>query len=287
MANLQVRELTPAFGAIVEGIDVEAPLDPESRALLQRTFDQRGALYLHDPALSFEYQQYLCGVFLGAEPGTEQSVAKSTPMFISNREPEANAPYGRLQFHYDMGWHPDPFQILSLYAADVEPGAATTSLTSCTYAYDILPDDLRRRIEGLHAVHVTGQQYSRGEAEEAADLLHPQRSEERSTTQPLVRLHPRTGRPLLYVSEMGTSHIVELPAAESDALLAELFAVLYDPALVYEHTWRNGDLVIFDNLLMQHARGDVLADGPTRTLRKVIAPVAYTDIETPRFENAR
>ncbi len=105
--------------------------------------------------------------------------------------------------------------------------------------------------------------------------------------QPLVRLHPRTGRPLLYVSEMGTSHVVELPRAESDALLAELFAILYDPALVYEHTWRTGDLVIFDNLLMQHARGDVLADGPTRTLRKVIAPVAYRDIESPRFETAR
>jgi taurine dioxygenase len=270
----------------VEGIDVKTPLDAESRELLQHTFDARGALYIHEPALTFDYQRYLCGLFLGAEPGTEQSLAKSTPMFISNREPEANAPYGRLQFHYDMGWHPDPFQVLSLYAADVEPGAATTSLTSCAHAYDILPDDLRRRIEGLHAVHVTGQQY-RGAEDETADLLRPQRTEEKSTTQPLVRLHPRTGRPLLYVSAMGTSHVVELPRAASDALLAELFAVLYDPALVYEHNWRNGDLVIFDNLLMQHARGDVLADGPARTLRKVIAPVAYRDIESPKFENAR
>jgi taurine dioxygenase len=286
MAKLQVSDLTPAFGAVVEGIDVKTPLDAESRELLQHTFDARGALYIHEPALTFDYQRYLCGLFLGAEPGTEQSLAKSTPMFISNREPEANAPYGRLQFHYDMGWHPDPFQVLSLYAADVEPGAATTSLTSCAHAYDILPDDLRRRIEGLHAVHVTGQQY-RGAEDETADLLRPQRTEEKSTTQPLVRLHPRTGRPLLYVSAMGTSHVVELPRAASDALLAELFAVLYDPALVYEHNWRNGDLVIFDNLLMQHARGDVLADGPARTLRKVIAPVAYRDIESPKFENAR
>jgi taurine dioxygenase len=248
MTDLEMRELTPAFGTIVEGIDVHGELDDAGRASLRTTLDERGMLYIHDPELSFEFQQYLCGVLLGAEPGKERSVAKSTPMFISNREPEANAPYGRLQFHYDMGWHPDPFQILSLYAAEVEPGAATTSLTSCAHAYDILPDDLRRRIEGLHAVHVTGQQY-RGDAADAADLLRPQRSEEKSTVQPVVRLHPRTGRPLLYVSEMGTSHIVELPTDESEALLAELFAVLYDPALVYEHTWRTGDLVIFDNLL--------------------------------------
>jgi taurine dioxygenase len=286
MAELKIRDLTPAFGAIVEGIDVTQPLDAESRDELRRSFDARGVLSIHDPGLTFEFQRYLCGVFLGAAPGSEQSVAKSTPMFISNREPEANAPYGRLQFHYDMGWHPDPFQVLSLYAADVEPGAATTSLTSCGHAYDVLPDDLRRRIEGLHAVHVTGQQY-RGETDETADLLRPQRTEEKSTVQPLVRPHPRTGRRLLYVSEMGTSHVVELPRAESDALLTDLFAILYDPALVYEHTWRTGDLVIFDNLLMQHARGDVRADGPTRTLRKVIAPVAYSDIESPKFENAR
>jgi taurine dioxygenase len=51
-------------------------------------------------------------------------------------------------------------------------------------------------------------------------------------------------------------------------------------------SWQNGDLIVFDNLLMQHARGNVLPDGPARTLRKVIAPVAGLQAEKPRFSKA-
>ena len=80
-----------------------------------------------------------------------------------------------------------------------------------------------------------------------------------------------------------TSRVVELPDDESEALLQELFDVLYDPTEVYEHTWQVGDLVVFDNLALQHARGNVLADGPARTLRKVIAPVPEMAAEVPTF----
>ena len=160
-----------------------------------------------------------------------------------------------------------------------EPGAATTSFASGADAWDLLPSDLRRRIEGLHARHVTGQVYSRG----GDDLLVPERTTEQSTVTPIVRHHPRTGRPILYVSQQMTREIVELGPDESEELLQELFAHLYDPAVVYEHTWREGDLAVFDNLSMQHARGNVLVDGPERTLRKVIAPIPEMPAERPTF----
>ena len=74
---------------------------------------------------------------------------------------------------------------------------------------------------------------------------------------------------MLYVSQQMTREIVELPAEESEEVLQALFAHLYDPAVVYEHHWRTGDLVVFDNLAVQHARGNVERDnGPARTLRK-------------------
>ena len=56
--------------------------------------------------------------------------------------------------------------------------------------------------------------------------------------------------------------------------------------MVYEHEWREGDLLVFDNITMQHARGNVDRDGPTRTLRKVIAPIPNIKAETPRYERA-
>jgi taurine dioxygenase len=84
--------------------------------------------------------------------------------------------------------------------------------------------------------------------------------------------HPRTGRTLLYVSEQQTREIVELSPADSDGLLAELFAHLYSPANTLEHHWREGDLVAWDNLTIQHSRADVELHGPARTLRKVVVP---------------
>ena len=55
-------------------------------------------------------------------------------------------------------------------------------------------------------------------------------------------------------------------------MLEELFAHLYAPENVFEHEWRQGDLVVWDNIAAQHARGNVEMEGPERSLRKVIAP---------------
>jgi taurine dioxygenase len=102
------------------------------------------------------------------------------------------------------------------------------------------------------------------------------------TTTPIPFLHPRTGRPILYLCEQSTSEIVELPHEESEALLMRLFDHLYDPAFVLEHHWRKGDLVIWDNLAIQHGRPDVTTEGPARTLRKTFAPKMGM-AEVPKF----
>jgi len=108
------------------------------------------------------------------------------------------------------------------------------------------------------------------------------------TTTPVAHWHPRTGRTLLYVSQQMTREVVELESHERDDLLDALFAHLYDPANLLEHEWRAGDLVIWDNLAVQHARPNVRADGPVRTLRKVFAPTPSPadHIAMPSFSKA-
>ena len=181
-----------------------------------------------------------------------------------------------------MMWSDTPFQVLTLYGVDVEQPAVPTAFVSMGRAWDTLPEDLRARVDGLHALHITGQQARGGDDDE--ELLQPIREHAQSTTTSVGHRHPRTGRTLLYVSQMMTREIVELPAEESEALLEELFAHLYDPAHVWKHEWRNGDLVAWDNLAIQHARSDVRIDGPARTLRKVIAPKSVLSrLEAPKF----
>ena len=73
---------------------------------------------------------------------------------------------------------------------------------------------------------------------------------------PVVQTHPETGKKAVYVNRLMTARIEGVDAAESEALLEELFAVTEDPSIVYEHVWRPGDLVIWDNRCITHARTD-------------------------------
>ena len=74
---------------------------------------------------------------------------------------------------------------------------------------------------------------------------------------------------LLYVSQQATIEILGLSAEENEALLAELFSYLYEPSNILEHQWRTGDLVVWDNLLLQHARSDFDSAKYRRHLRRL------------------
>ena len=86
--------------------------------------------------------------------------------------------------------------------------------------------------------------------------------------QPAIRTHPETGRKSVFVNRLMTQSLVGLPEAESDALLERLWSLCERREYVYEHVWRVGDLVMWDNRCTQHARTDFPA-GERRLLRRV------------------
>jgi len=286
MTKLEIRDLTSAFGAEVIGLDPSTELEAEDIALLRHAFDERGLLLFRGLDIDDRYQQFLAKLVIGHEgpTGDGKDVDAADAFFVSNRETDGGAPFGRLLFHSDMMWADNPFHVLTLYGLEVEPPVVPTVFTSSAHAWETLPEDLRARVEGKHAVHMTGQR-NRGGASDG-ELLQPIRENVQSTTKPIGYSHPRTGRTLLYVCQMMTDHVVELPADESEALLEELFAHLYDEGMLWKHEWRQGDLVMWDNIAMQHARPDVSSEGPVRTLRKVIAPKPTIRAETPKFSKA-
>jgi taurine dioxygenase len=69
---------------------------------------------------------------------------------------------------------------------------------------------------------------------------------------PVVRTHPVTKRKGLFVNEGHTSHLVGMPREESDRLLAQLYAHITQPRFQYWHSWRPGDLLMWDNVAVQH-----------------------------------
>ncbi len=284
MSELNITELTPAFGAEVIGFRPEMPLDAQTCRFLQDLFDRRGVLVFRELDIDHAYQLYLSRMLIrqvDAGDGTGgEAAALEDNFYISNKRPASAAPFGRLQFHSDTMWAPGPFEVLSLYGVDVEEPAIPTSFVSGVNAWATLPDHLRQRVQGLSALHTAGE-VRRGDL---TDVLVSTVENPPHTIAPIAYRHPRTGQTILYICEQMTKEIVGLDPGESERLLEELFAHLYNPANRWDHEWHRHDLVVWDNLAMQHARPNVLTDGPARTLRKVASPIPRLNFdELPSF----
>lgn len=287
--GLRISEITPGFGAAIEGWSPGADLDDATIGQLRATFDEYQVLVFRNLDVPPDAQQYLCGLLVGdPAPTSRASAVANTHLYatrISNKDEDGNAPYGRLLFHADGMWSESPQELLSLYGEKVEPPSVPTVFASAVRAWERLSDDLRARIGGRRGVHATGQRDRGGF--HAGELLQAQRTAERSRATLIPQIHPRTGKPILYASQMMTTEIDGLPSDESEQLLNELFDVLYAPANTFEHDWRRGDLVVWDNLAVQHARGAVTQQGPERSLRKVTAPpptaAFHASVEVPTF----
>jgi taurine dioxygenase len=99
----------------------------------------------------------------------------------------------------------------------------------------------------------------------------------------VLRPHPRTGAPILCCNASHSDRIVELDGPESETLIQALFARLYAAENRYAHHWRNGDLIVWDNLALQHARPPV-PHGVVRTLQRVeIGSASYHDLMPPEL----
>ena len=271
MGEPRVRHLDAPFGVEVHGFDPRADPDDDTVHRLRTAFDEHGLVIFRDVDIDFFEQQSLVDMLVDAEPslvdGKTSTGQVMEPFHVTNEEDGAYVGTGRLLFHTDAMWSDDPFELISLYGVRVHPDATPTMYVNTARAWTTLPEDLRERIEGLHAVHGEGQHSYEGD-----DYASHPGEQDRTYTAPVGMCHRRTGQTMLYVSEQQTRAIVELAPADSDELLAQLRAHLYAPENRVEHHWQEGDLVAWDNLTIQHARADVRQDGPTRTLRKVVVP---------------
>jgi alpha-ketoglutarate-dependent taurine dioxygenase len=272
VASVTIEPLPQLFGAEVHGLVPELPLDEATLASLRRAFDEHSLLLVRDFDCDARFQDYLSQALIGNEAGVAGVLAGENPfyMHVSNKEERGGVPYGSLRFHTDMMWAEDAFRLISLYGLDVEQPAVPTQFISTHDAWDRLPEQLRARVAGLQAEH--GREASGSRRQVDPDLLVASFPDEATVAMPVVHKHPRTGRTMLYLSEQMTHRIAGMDPEESEDLLEELFAHMAQPDAVVSHLWRKGDLVLWDNLALQHARPNVRLDGPARTLRKVYGP---------------
>jgi taurine dioxygenase len=261
-SGITSRPLAP-FGVEVE-VDVRK-LSSKDEEELRRLYHVDGLLLLRDQTLTMDEQIDLCSVFGPILRNSRENY------IVSNVRDDGLLGNKALLFHNDVPFVPCPYLGGSLHALDVAEGVSATEFVSGFRAYERLPVSLRDRVEALTALQV--RKRVEGRRTRLTDL-HPR---DCAAVHRLVGRLASTQRPYLFVNEDMTDSIVGVSEAESDALLDQLFSHLYAPGEVYEQVWRNGDIVIWDNLAVQHARREVAPIG-NRTLQRVtIAELGFYD----------
>jgi taurine dioxygenase len=147
-------------------------------------------------------------------------------------------------------------------------------------AYAELPEEIKQKIEGRTAIHdfeKFWEEMRKRPGSRRAPLSDEQRQRKPPVSQPLVRVHPLTGRKVLYANPGYTLYIEDMDPQESGALLDYLFRHQERADFLYAHRWAVGDVLMWDNIGTVHnAVADYLPDEPRYMRRaQVMATLDY------------
>jgi taurine dioxygenase len=257
---LQIRQLGPAIGVEVSGVDVRT-VDADTFAAMYRAWLDHNVLVVTDQQLTMQEFLAYSRRFGVVSPHPSKStrhpeVPEITMLGTGKFNPDGSlneAVYRRGA----EGWHTDgaydvvPFKATQLYALAIPDRGGDTLFASGYAAYEAMPDRLRRRLEGVLGAFVYGGR------RKAQALLNPEDRDRAPALHPIIRTHSETGRKSLYFDPGKILSIQGAEAAESDALIEELTGLMIQPGGEYRHKWRVGDVVIWDNRCSYHkAAGD-------------------------------
>ncbi|GAC1576132.1 MAG: taurine dioxygenase [Sphingomicrobium sp.] len=257
--SFATRPLSNRIGVEIDA-DFSKPLSSGQCKQLRELVHTRGLVVARDQTLDRDAHVRLVK-YLGPVPRSGQDGVSVIDNEISADAGKFAVAFARgsLAFHSDDAFSPDPTRYISLHALEIVDGASTTRFAGAATVLGDLPPDLLSQIEGLEAMHVFGRYV------EQRNRLRSSETNDPHSVHPLIWVHPVTSTPILYANYLMTDFLYGPSLAESDALLERLFGYLYAPVNLYEHVWRSGDLLLWDNFLLQHARGAV---DPTRTGRR-------------------
>lgn len=259
---MDVTPLTAGFGARIDGIDLSRPLDQAAMAALYEVWLARGVILLRGQELT-PADQVAFSRRLGelepppaSEAGTREELGGQPIWYISNVLEDGRA-IGSLgnaeaEWHTDMSYLPEPPSASVLYAREVPKSGGNTSFCDMAAVLEALPGDLRAAIEGRMLRH-DASMTSAGELRRGARAVTDVRRTQ-GAVHPIVRTHPETGRASLYLGRRTNAYIEGLDVSDSEALLDALWAFVREPRFAWEHVWRAGDLLVWDNRALMHRR---------------------------------
>lgn len=272
-SSLDVRPLSESLGAEVFGVDITKPVSAELAARIHDAWLENLVLLFRNQTLNDADLVAFSQNFgdLDTVPGWEPFSPDTHPevLVVSNVQ-ENGTPIGVLgdgeaSWHTDMAYIAKPPPASLLYSLEVPDTGGDTSFMNMYAALDALPDELRRAIEGRTLNHDS--------SHDSGGNLRPNHQMFSSLAQapgarhPIIRKHPDTGRPALFLGRRLHAWIVGVDVAQSDAILDQLWKHCVQEQFTYRHCWQPGDLLMWDNRVTMHRR-DPFDGGARRVMHR-------------------
>ena len=255
--HLQIRKLTPHFGAEVLGLDLSVPMSSEDFEHIRNLFLEYQLLYFSQQQLSDSDH-----VRVGQQFGTLQVHVMN--QYHANQHPELyrlsnvgadgkpNGQYpdkGTLAWHTDASWQTLTGQATLIYCEIAAKQGGETHFCDAYGLYDRLSPAWKERLHDKKAVHSLD--FSRNRRHGHQPMTEDQRAAVPPVEHPILRTHPDTNRQSLYLGDHA-EYVKDVPYEEGRQWIDELNTIGAEDELVYRHRWSDHDFLVWDNRCLLH-----------------------------------
>ena len=256
---MQIKPLNNALGAEVSDLDLSTPLDGGTIDRINQAFLDHHLLCLRSPPLSpaefARIARYFGAPQLQLLRDKRHGEVPEVAVLESTYKKSADKPDDMALVRLS-GWHTDdsyfakPAKATMLQSIKIPEQGGETRFCNLRKAYYDLPEDAKRRYDALKAVHCYDTERAPARA---ATLTKVEEVETPEVVHPLTRTHDDTGKKAIYFNANRTDRIVGMDRAESDALLDEIHTHITQLKYRYDHKWRVGDILLWDNRCLVHS----------------------------------
>ncbi len=249
---LTVAPLSAALGAEIRDLDLRQPVTREQYAALREALVEYQVLFLRKQPIEAAHQQALAELFGPLQTHPAYDTVPGHPA-VTILESTAEKPSLIEKWHTDMTFREHPPMVTMLRSRIVPERGGDTLFASMTAAWEALSARMQQFLEPLSAEHSFEHGFRESLAQPGGrERLAKALADNPPVVHPVVRTHPESGRKLLFVNELFTTRIAELPSNESEHLLSFLFTHIKRPEFCCRFSWSPDAIAFWDNRSTQH-----------------------------------
>lgn len=254
MASLTTRRLTPALGIEIRGVDLNTMLTDTVFDEIYRVLMDGQVVFLPQQKLTPEAHIRLAKSFgeLSGPHHVYPSVEGAPDVVMLENGGDTEGTADTDVWHTDLTFKTNPPFASILHSQVVPEVGGDTLWASMSAAYDALPGDVKKLLEGVKAVHDMGSFRNQYIAEGGEALLNEQMASVGQAVHDVVQTHPVTGVKFLYVNRGFTFHILDQSTSDGQRLLGYLLDHIEQPDFQVRHRWEPDTVAIWDNRITQH-----------------------------------